>query len=144
MRQRGRIGVWRLLLPLPLAVLTVVIVGSGAERVWRSMHIDYTGPGVVTSERHSTPEPESLDNPPSLRPPYAEMRKGERAQDLHTPSAMGEPEAASPEASPATASQPEVSSVSAGQEHSSGPAPEATTASSEATLTNSEPPPAVE
>ena len=147
MRQRGRISVWRLLLPLPLAVLTVAIVGTGAGRVWRSMQIDYTGRGRVTSESPSAPAPESLapeglESHSSVRPLYAEPRRGGHAQDLQTPSVTGEPEAAA-EVAPAGFSEPEVSSTLEGREHSFGPAPEAATASSEAALTNSEPPPAV-
>ncbi len=147
--RRGRAGIWKLLLPFPLAALMSIAVYVGARRAWRVAPATSPTGEVQSQERseavaepaRSTDAPaapaEEAPSPDAASGPSLEMGPGQQPAEPSPRESERPPSARAPRAEAPTISP------STEEKESFGPAAETAAPSNEAALRASEPPPAV-
>ncbi len=135
--RRVRASIWKLLLPLPLAVALVVLVGVGGRRAW------YTTPAPSLRGSANIPA-RSGDHQEAAPQPSAPEQAAPAPSIAPAPEPFSAPAAAAQPPVARTPSRPRISPpVAAVSTHSFRPAPETVAHPHEAALRASEPPPAV-
>ncbi len=132
-QRRVRASIWKLLLPLPLAVALVMLAGVGGRRAWD------TSPAPSLRYRVNTPVRSG-----NLQEAAPQPSTPEQAAPMPENPSVHEQFTAPAEATQPPVTHPRVSlPIAAVSTHSFRPAPEAVAHPHEAALRASEPPPAV-